>query len=59
MTLAGGFLRLPAVILTTDRSDSGELIMSEGSLEAPVRHPIPWQDPDFLDAEKLDEELVA
>ncbi len=31
--------------------------MSEGSLEAPVRHPIPWQDPDFLDAEKLDAEL--
>ena len=31
--------------------------MSEGSLGAPVRHPIPWQDPEFLDAEKLDAEL--
>ena len=31
--------------------------MSEGSLEAPERHPIPWQDPDFYNEEKLDEEL--
>ena len=31
--------------------------MSEGSLEAPERHPIPWQDPDFTDPEKLDAEL--
>ena len=31
--------------------------MSEGSLGAPVRHPIPWQDPEFLDAENLDAEL--
>ncbi|MBO6947671.1 MAG: glycerol-3-phosphate dehydrogenase [Rhodospirillales bacterium] len=31
--------------------------MSEGSLEAPERHPIPWQDPDFYDETKLDEEL--
>ncbi|NQU60084.1 MAG: glycerol-3-phosphate dehydrogenase [Rhodospirillales bacterium] len=31
--------------------------MSEGSLEAPVRHPIPWRDPDFYNAEKLDAEL--
>ncbi len=31
--------------------------MSEGSLEAPVRHPIPWRDPDFTDAEKLDAEI--
>lgn len=31
--------------------------MSEGSLEAPVRHPIPWQDPEFYDETKLDEEL--
>ena len=31
--------------------------MSEGSLEAPERHTIPWQDPDFYDEEKLDEEL--
>lgn len=31
--------------------------MSEGSLEAPVRHPIDWQNPDFYDEAKLDEEL--
>ena len=31
--------------------------MSEGSLGAPIRHPIPWQEPDFYDAEKLDQEL--
>ena len=31
--------------------------MSEGSLEAPVRHPVPWQDPAFYDEEKLDAEL--
>ena len=31
--------------------------MSEGSLEAPVRHPVPWQDPDFYDEDKLDAEL--
>ena len=31
--------------------------MREGSLEAPVRHPIAWQDPDFTDPEKLDAEL--
>ena len=31
--------------------------MSEGSLEAPVRHPIAWQDPDFYDEEKLDAEM--
>ncbi|MGH6622118.1 MAG: (Fe-S)-binding protein [Alphaproteobacteria bacterium] len=31
--------------------------MSEGSLEAPTRHRIAWDDPDFYDAEKLDAEL--
>ncbi|MEJ0071701.1 MAG: heterodisulfide reductase-related iron-sulfur binding cluster [Pseudomonadota bacterium] len=31
--------------------------MREGSLEAPTRHPIAWQDPDFYDPEKLDAEL--
>ena len=31
--------------------------MREGSLGAPVRHPIAWKDPDFLDEAKLDEEL--
>ena len=31
--------------------------MSEGGLDAPVRHPISWQDPDFIDAEKIEAEL--
>jgi glycerol-3-phosphate dehydrogenase subunit C len=31
--------------------------MSEGSLQAPTRHPIAWQDPDFTDPEKLDAEM--
>jgi glycerol-3-phosphate dehydrogenase subunit C len=31
--------------------------MREGSLEAPIRHPIPWRDEDFYDLDKLDAEL--
>ena len=31
--------------------------MSEGSLEAPTRHRIAWDDPDFYDEAKLDAEL--
>lgn len=31
--------------------------MREGSLEAPTRHIIDWTDPDFLNAEKIDEEM--
>ncbi|MCW3475576.1 heterodisulfide reductase-related iron-sulfur binding cluster [Limobrevibacterium gyesilva] len=31
--------------------------MREGSLEAPTRHPLAWQDPDFYDEAKLDAEL--
>ena len=31
--------------------------MREGSLDAPTRHPIDWQNPDFLDADKLDAEM--
>ncbi len=31
--------------------------MTEGSLEAPVRHPIDWNNPDFYDPAKLDAEL--
>src|SRR5215468_5467702 len=36
---------------TRDRS------MREGSLEAPTRHPIDWQSPDFWDEAKLEAEL--
>ncbi len=31
--------------------------MSEGSLGAPIRRPIDWNNPDFFDGEKLDKEL--
>ena len=31
--------------------------MKEGSLDAPVRHAIPWQEEDFYNSDKLDEEL--
>lgn len=31
--------------------------MREGSLEAPTRHIIDWQNPDYFDAEKLDAEM--
>lgn len=31
--------------------------MREGSLEAPIRHPLDWKNPDFYDEAKLDEEL--
>jgi glycerol-3-phosphate dehydrogenase subunit C len=31
--------------------------MREGSLEAPTRHPLAWDQPDFYDEQKLDEEL--
>src|SRR6202161_293742 len=32
--------------------------MREGSLEAPTRHPIAWQDPDFADPAKIEAELT-
>ena len=31
--------------------------MREGSLQAPTRHPVDWQNPDFYDEAKLDAEL--
>ena len=31
--------------------------MSEGSLDAPTRHPIAWQDPEFTDPAQIDAEL--
>ncbi len=31
--------------------------MSEGSLQAPTRHPVDWQNPDFYDEASLDAEL--
>ena len=31
--------------------------MREGSLDAPVRHPINWNDPDFYDWDKIYDEL--
>jgi glycerol-3-phosphate dehydrogenase subunit C len=31
--------------------------MNEGSLKAPMRHPLAWQDPDFYDPAKLEAEM--
>jgi glycerol-3-phosphate dehydrogenase subunit C len=31
--------------------------MKEGSTDAPIRHPIDWENPDFYDAQKIDDEL--
>ena len=31
----------------------------EGSLDAPIRHPIDFEHPDFLNPEKLDAETVS
>ncbi|MCH8808963.1 MAG: DUF3501 family protein [Proteobacteria bacterium] len=31
--------------------------MREGGLDAPIRHPIDWRDPDFTDADKIEAEL--
>lgn len=31
--------------------------MREGSLDAPIRHPLDWTNPEFYDLEKLDEEM--
>lgn len=31
--------------------------MNEGSLEAPIRHIIDWTDPDFINRDKIDEEM--
>jgi glycerol-3-phosphate dehydrogenase subunit C len=31
--------------------------MREGSLEAPIRHPLDWENPDFYDEAKLDAEM--
>jgi len=33
------------------------MTMREGSLEAPIRHPLDWKSADFYDATKLDKEL--
>jgi Fe-S oxidoreductase len=32
-------------------------VAREGSLEAPIRHPVPWRDPEFNNEEKLYQEL--
>ena len=31
--------------------------IKEGSLGAPIRHPIDWENPDFTDEKLLDDEL--
>src|SRR5499427_9945570 len=39
------------------RHSRGFLMSREGSLEAPTRHPIKWQDEEFYDSVKLDAEM--
>ena len=41
----------------TDESGSTSSAPREGSLDAPTRHPLGWQEMDFFDEAKLDEEL--
>jgi len=38
-------------------NDSPQTPAGEGGLDAPTRHPIDWQNPDFYDRDKLDAEL--
>ena len=39
------------------KSTDTTLPQGEGGLGAPVRHPIPWQEPSFYDEDELDIEL--
>ena len=40
------------------KNPKNSIIMSkEGSLDAPIRHPIDFEHPDFLNPEKLDAEM--
>ena len=38
-------------------SDERKTVAREGSLDAPTRHPIPWQDEEFYDEEAFDKEF--
>jgi glycerol-3-phosphate dehydrogenase subunit C len=38
-------------------SDTPKSVVREGSLEAPIRHPIAWKDPSFYDPKALEHEL--
>ncbi len=51
--------RPPPRPLSTDTSGQGDprRPIREGSLEAPTRHAIPWQDPDFVDRAKTEAEM--
>jgi glycerol-3-phosphate dehydrogenase subunit C len=47
-----------AIVLKSLRADAAkERKMREGSLEAPTRHPLDWENPDFYDDAKLDAEM--
>ena len=39
------------------RSFFKDIVMSDGSLEAPIRHPLAWQEKGFYDETALDEEM--
>ena len=43
--------------MTTDSDQGRDTAPREGSLDAPTRHPVPWQDDAFYDADALDAEL--
>mgnify|MGYP007000124707 len=36
---------------------NSKIMSKEGSLDAPTRHPIDFEHPDFLNPEKLDSEM--
>jgi glycerol-3-phosphate dehydrogenase subunit C len=42
---------------TMSTTDNGKTESQEGGLGAPTRHPVPWQDSEFYDEAKLDDEL--
>src|SRR5690606_9027775 len=47
--------RAPGVAVPS--TGPGVCAMKEGSTQAPTRHPLDWQSPDFYDLEKLDAEM--
>jgi glycerol-3-phosphate dehydrogenase subunit C len=58
---AGDPLTPLALAINSDEEETADeekdAPVREGSLEAPVRHPIDWSNPDFYDEAKLDAEL--
>ncbi len=58
MQARAGSVRGPACLAGRDFVSDGQIKSGrEGSLEAPTRHALGWQDPQFYDAAALDKEL--